>query len=103
MTNKHEGYKYANPIIPAKIMMPYEEDEIARALKDFISIDKDIEGVKCLLALKSDFNLEDAYKIFDIESKGNFNLRELEEALSILRIYPKREELQFMIQVYDED
>lgn len=84
-------------------MLPYEEDEIARALKEFISIDKDIEGVKCILSLKTDFNLEDSYKIFDIESKGHINLRELEEGLNILRIYPRREELKLILSVYDED
>lgn len=91
--NKQEAYKYDLPIKPSKLMMPYEEDEIARAFKEFISIDKDIEGQKCLLALKSDFNLEDSYKMFDIENKGNFNLRELEEGFAIMRIYPQREEL----------
>jgi hypothetical protein len=35
----------------------YEEDELSRALKEFIAIDKDLEGIKQLLSLKTDFNL----------------------------------------------
>lgn len=83
--------------------MPYEEDEVARTLKQFISILKDIEGIKCLLSLKSDFNLPDAYRLFDIENKGNFNKRELEEALALLNIFPLQEEMQLLMQRFDQD
>jgi len=46
-------------------MLPYEEDELCRSLKEYISIEKDIENSKSILALKTDFNLQEAYKIFD--------------------------------------
>ena len=74
-------------------MEPYEEDELANALKEFISVDKDLEGVKQILSLKTDFNLEDCYKLFDIEKKGSINLRELEETYNMLQLYPRKEEL----------
>lgn len=45
-TLKYERYKYAPPIKSANLMEHYEEDELARAFKEFISIDKDLEGVK---------------------------------------------------------
>ncbi len=45
-TLKDERYKYAPPVKNANLMEHYEEDELARALKEFISIDKDLEGVK---------------------------------------------------------
>ena len=45
-------------------MEPYEEDELARAFKEFISLDKDLEAYKQALSLKADFNMEDAYKMF---------------------------------------
>jgi hypothetical protein len=69
-------------------MEAYEEDEIARVLKEFISIDKDLEGIKQVLSLKTDFNLEDSYKLFDIENKGTINFRELEEAYNHFSLYP---------------
>lgn len=83
MKNKNEEYKFALPMKSANLMQPYEEDEIARALKEFISIDKDLEAVKQILSLKTDFNLEDSYKIFDVEAKGDINLRELEEGFNL--------------------
>eukprot|EP00347_Sterkiella_histriomuscorum_P016452 403353122 len=101
--NKEEDYKFKMPIKQSRFMMPYEEDEIARAFKELIVIDKDLESQKCLLALKSDFNLEDAYKIFDVESKGNFNIREFQEGLNIMRNYPQKEEIQLLLQKFDSD
>lgn len=56
-----------------------------------------------MLALKSDFNLDDCFKVFDIDERGNINLRELEEAYNILGLYPQREELELVINKYDKD
>lgn len=64
-------------------MEPFEEDELSRVFKEFISIDKDLENVKQLLSLKTDFNIEDSYKIFDIDEKGFFSTRELEEVFAL--------------------
>jgi len=93
MKNKEEQHKFAPPFKSANLMEHYEEDELARALKEFISMDKDLEGVKQILSLKTDFNLEDSYKIFDIEGKGSINLREIEEGLHSMGLFPRREEL----------
>jgi Ca2+-binding EF-hand superfamily protein len=84
-------------------MEVYEEDEMARALKDFISLDKDIESVKQMLSLKTDFNLEDCYRVFDVTGKGHINLRELEEAYNIYGLYPQKEELELVLSKYDKD
>ena len=79
------------------------EDDVARVFKEFIAIDKDLESMKQILSLRSDFNLEDAFKVFDLDGKGQINLREFEEGLNYFQIYPRREELQILIQKYDLD
>ena len=84
-------------------MEHYEEDELARALKEFIAIEKELEGVKQILSLKTDFNLEDAWKLFDVENKGAINLREIEEGFNICNVYPRREEIQLLLQEFDEN
>ena len=84
-------------------MEHYEEDELARAFKEFISIDKDLEGVKQVLSLKTDFNLEDSFKIFDIEGKGEVSIREFEEGLNSMGLFPRKEELQLIFQQFDDD
>eukprot|EP00349_Pseudokeronopsis_sp_Brazil_P007089 CAMPEP_0202967076 /NCGR_PEP_ID=MMETSP1396-20130829/11820_1 /ASSEMBLY_ACC=CAM_ASM_000872 /TAXON_ID= /ORGANISM="Pseudokeronopsis sp., Strain Brazil" /LENGTH=63 /DNA_ID=CAMNT_0049691735 /DNA_START=1060 /DNA_END=1251 /DNA_ORIENTATION=+ len=50
-----------------KHMEWFEEDELARVIKEFIGMDKDLESLKQMLSLKSDFNLEDCSKIFDLD------------------------------------
>lgn len=42
-----------------------DEDELVQSLRDLIRIENEIEREKTSLALKSDFNLTDAFKIFD--------------------------------------
>lgn len=84
-------------------MEPYEEDELATALKEFIAIDKDLESAKQMLSLKTDFNLEDCYRIFDIDGKGYLSIRELEEGYNLFKIYPKNEELELFMRKHDKD
>jgi len=103
LKNKEEAYKFALPEKSANLMEPYEEDELARALKEFIAIDKDLEGIKQILSLKTDFNLEDAWKLFDVENKGTVNLREIEEGFNICNVFPRREEMQLLLLEYDEN
>ena len=42
-----------------------DEDELVCSLRDLIRIESEIESEKTRLALSSDFNLVDAFKIFD--------------------------------------
>lgn len=81
----------------------YEEDELARALKEFISIDKDLESLKQMLSLKTDFNLEDCQRIFDIEQKGFISMRQLEEAYNLMKLYPGCNDLALVMEKYDVD
>ncbi len=53
--------------------------------------------------MKTDFNLEDSFRIFDIEGKCEINLRELEEGLNSLALFPRKEELLLLFQQFDLD
>jgi len=76
------------PSQPPKRMEWFEDDELANAFKEQISIDKDLESVKQMLALKSDFNLEDAFQLFDVDNRGSVSLREMEDGFNICKLYP---------------
>ena len=89
--------------MPRNKMEHFEEDEVARVMKEFIEIDKELENAKQLLSLKTDFNIEDCYKIFDIDEKGYFNMRELEEVFNLFEIYPSNDELSLVMLKYDRD
>ena len=72
---------------------PYLNSDIARVLKEIISIDRDIESIKQMLSLKTDFNLEDCFRLFDVRDHHSLNLRAVEETFTFFQIYPRREEL----------
>lgn len=44
--------------------------EIARTLKLFISLDKEVEIHKQNLVSRMDFNLLDSFRLFDVDGKG---------------------------------
>ena len=70
---------------------PYGEDELFRVLKEMISLEDDLETLKHSLALKSDFNLDDCFKLFDPQSTSSISsLRQLEETYLHYQIYPSR-------------
>ena len=46
-------------------MKGYEEDHLVYTLKDLISIENQLESAKQSLSLKYDFNLFDAFRLFD--------------------------------------
>jgi hypothetical protein len=48
----------------------HEEDQLVNSLRDIIVLERELESNKVSLALKSDFNLVDAFKIFDRDSRG---------------------------------
>ena len=58
-----------------------ELDEFVRALKEIIFAEREVESAKIELALKSDFNIIDAYKMMDIRGVGYINQADLKEGL----------------------
>ena len=82
---------------------PYLNSDIARVLKEIINIDRDIESIKQMLSLKTDFNLEDCFRLFDVRDHSSLNLRAVEETFTFFQIYPRREELQMLMLHFDKD
>lgn len=78
-----------------------DEDELVNGLRDLIRSENDIEGEKISLALKSDFNLTDAFKIFDVNYCGHICATELREGLAAIGVFPTSEELDLFITRYD--
>lgn len=44
----------------------FEEDELAKCLFEMMQSEMELERAKQLIALKGDFNISDAYGIFDL-------------------------------------
>jgi len=62
-----------------------------------------MESLKNDLSLKSDFNLLDAFRFFDIRGKGYVSKYELEDGLKEFGVYPTSAELYLIMRKYDKD
>ena len=58
-----------------------EQSELAKVLKDNIFLERELESAKIEAALKPDFNLLDAFKIFDTRGTGNVSVQDIIMAL----------------------
>jgi hypothetical protein len=47
-----------------------EKGEIAKVFKDTIFLERELESAKIELCLKPDFNLDDAFRMVDVNGKG---------------------------------
>lgn len=52
------------------VLRVYDEDELVHGLKDLCNAEQDLENAKVALAQKHDFNLRDAFEIFDVPRYG---------------------------------
>ena len=68
-----------------------------------MSLETSLEHSKCDLALKPDFNLVDAFRIFDPMQKGWISLDEFFEGLLTLGLHSVQADLQLVFQRYDMD
>ena len=83
------------------ILTVRDEDELINGLRDMIRAENEIEREKINLALKADFNLTDAFKIFDVNYCGRITVTELREGLAAIGVFPTSEELDLFVTRYD--
>ncbi len=62
-----------SPVQPPQARAPagfdrQEQSELATVLKDIVFLERDVESAKIDLALKADFNLLDAFRMFDLKA-----------------------------------
>ena len=58
-----------------------ELEEFIKAIKDIIFAEREVESAKIELALKSDFNIVDAFNQMDRTRSGDISLEDLREGL----------------------
>ena len=79
--NQHrEDMENAKPAVlvmsPAVRYSPHERmeiEEFVRVLKEIIYVEREVESAKIELALKSDFNIFDAFKLYDTRGAGSIS------------------------------
>lgn len=77
-----------------------EEQEIVLNFQEEIRILREIETSKNNLALKHDFNLIDAFRIFDKHDLGIITISDIDETLECLGYRADREELYLLVRHY---
>ena len=60
-----------------------QSQDLAQCLKQLVFIERDLESIKIDLALKSDFNLGDCFKLFDGCNKGQISQHDLAHGLQV--------------------
>ena len=77
-----------------------DEDELVHALKELCNLEQELETAKVNLAHKSDFNLYDAFNIFDQPRYGSISVHELQSGLNAIGVYPTYDECDLFITRY---
>lgn len=77
-----------------------DQIELVSAFREQINLARDLDAAVNELALRADFNLEDAFRMFDLEDKGYVSTAEFEETLEALGLRPYRDETSLLVKHY---
>ena len=85
------------------VMKIEEEESLVIALKEQISLERELEAYKIDLAAKPDFNLTDAFRMLDIEGKGWVTASEIKGGLEVLGLFADKQDVYLFLRRYDGD
>ena len=92
------GFSSYSRISPEKSEM---EANLAYKLKNQMSEDIQVEFLKEELALKADFNIEDAFAYFDLGRRGRISHYDVKDVLNHLGVYPTLDDCFSLVQKFD--
>lgn len=78
-----------------------EEETFVSYIKNIIDIENEIEKSKSDLSLRTDFNMEDAFRLFELDSRGFLTELDIKYGLNSLDVYPTSEEIHLLVKRYD--
>lgn len=79
------------------ILRIYDEDELVHGIKDLCNNEQELENAKIALAQKHDFNIRDAFDIFDVPRYGAIDSYQLRSGLNAINVFPTSEEIDLFI------
>lgn len=79
----------------------YEEENFLNFLREIIACENDYERSRCDLILRSDFNVEDAFRIFELDGRGYLTDMDLKFGFNSLDIFPTPEEISLFMKRFD--
>jgi len=78
-----------------------DEDDLIMTLREQCALERELEAAKIQLSTKHDFNLYDAFNIFDVGRTGQITIHEIREGLNQIGVYPTAEEVELFMTRYD--
>ena len=76
---------------------------LALTLKSLLALELDLEALKQELTILADFNLLDAFKVFDPHSQGQIYRGDFDEGLKILGLYHSKSEVEALFRRIDKN
>lgn len=73
------------------------------ALRDLISQERELEAAKTTMTLKPDFNLHDAFTIFDNHRTGSISRCDLRDGLTAIGVFPTSDEVDLLFKRYGSE
>lgn len=72
-------------------------------LKEVVNVERELETAKTTLAMKSDFNLYDTFRVFDQNNNGWISAFELRDGFNAMGVYPTQDEMELFVTRYDKN
>ena len=79
----------------------YEERQFNDFLRKLMMAEAQIEDAKVSLALRPDFNCEDAFRIFELNGRGFLDECDLKCGLNLIGIFPTDHEVRLLMKRFD--
>ena len=79
----------------------YEENQFNDFLRKLMVAESQIEEAKVSLALRPDFNCEDAFRIFELNGRGFIDECDLKCGLNLIGIFPTDHEVRLLMKRFD--
>lgn len=92
----HRVSASGKPVLP-----PWDEDDLVHSLKQQCTLETELEQAKIMLANKQDFNLTDAFTIFDQGHFGSVAPHELHAGMTALGVHCTYDEVLLFVKRYD--
>ena len=78
-----------------------EEDKFFEFIRNLIYYENELDRSKVDLAIRNDFNVEDSFRLFEIEGRGYITELDFKYGLNKINIFPTSEEIRLVFKRYD--
>lgn len=89
--------RYSPERVYSKVYPSYEEECFQKHFKDIVEMERDLESAKIDLTLRTDFNISDMFRAFELDNRGFLTESDLQYTLEQLGIFQPIEEFALLI------